>query len=417
LGSPLLLAWLQLFHEEVRGPVISESFQRELSRGVADDSLSWLVNLGWAHAFPHLAWATVPTAVLAQAASHGLRSLRRRSPRNFTAWKEILEDLPDLYRADWAEAVTILFEGRERVLPQRLLAAAGRESLQLRVHMRPEPFRLSEPVRELASEPQERLIRYLQRRDAYHRKTRKGSMCLAVRACARAGHTVTLEAQPLAYDDVLATHYALDVDWLGRASLRQYLLGRTGHSLGALEDSPVPNILGVDVLIFTPSGSLILQRRSRRVAVRPGEMCASSSGGASPDDVATRSGKLRVIREGAEELALDPDKIVPDSVQFLGLARDFASHGVVESYFCADTLENDAEILAKARSAEDREEHAKVFFFHFGDELVRGSLSDHDVRREGFVRKMDEFIRRRGKHFSTPLFTALALWQKKRLRS
>jgi hypothetical protein len=239
-------------------------------------------------------------------------------------------------------------------------------------------------------------------------------MCLSVRDCAHSGNRLTLEVRPLFYDDVLATHYALDVDWMGHASLREFLLARTPGSLGPLKGSLVPNILGINVLLFTSTGSLILQKRSRNVAVRAGELCASSSGGASPDDI-TRVGTLRIMREVAEELAIDSAKIRTDSIRLLGIARDFVSHGVVESYFCADTLATDLEIIAKRGSAPDRLEHTRIFVFHFGDELVHGSLRYNSARRASFDRKVDELIRVHGRYFSAPLFSALALWQKYRL--
>lgn len=390
------------------------TLQQDLAKSAGEDSLGWLVNLGWAHVFPPLHAISIPTTLMLELGRHAWRRINRRSPRNYTAWKACLEDVPALYRSDWPHAVTIFYEGIERPLPQQLLVGVDATPRQLHLRLNAEPFRLSEAVRELSQQPRERLIAYLRRRNAYFRKTRKENMCLCVRDCLVAPGSVTLEVSPLAYDDVLATHYVLDVDWMGHSSLRSFLLSRHPASLGPLRDSLVPNILGIDTLLFTPSGSLILQKRSRKVAVRPGEICASSSGGASPDDI-ERFGRLAILREGAEELAIDPAKVVPGSTRFLGLARDFASHGVVESYFCADTLESDAEILARARTAPDRQEHSSVFIFHFGDELVRGSLRNNPVLRTRFDRRMDELIRKYRRQLSSPFLSALALWQRMRL--
>ena len=238
----------------------------------------------------------------------------------------------------------------------------------------------------------------------------------SVRGFERNENEVILKLQSLDYDDVLATHYQMDFHRKHSKSIREFLLDKDPrHSIGGWVEKGLflPNILGINILIFTPSGRLLLQKRSTHVAVRPGEICASGSGSVNREDVV--ADRLEnVIREAHEELALDADKIRPGSIRFLGLTRDFVSHGVVDCHFCAITEEATADILRKRKQAEDKKEISDVFVFDFGAALVEGSLDK--AGQDRFSRKFQELIDEHWENLSLPLKSGLKLWSIDRRR-
>jgi 8-oxo-dGTP pyrophosphatase MutT (NUDIX family) len=387
-----------------------DKLAKKMGRAAVDDSANWLV--AEALLALHLPALVVPYAVVKSVAEHVTWRIRRHRPSNYTFWNRPWPELRELYEADWHDAVKLLYRGEWRAVPQQLLADTSGGPLKLDLAMTgPQRFELPHAIGELTWKYRKDLIEHLKANDAYHRAPFSS---LAVTGVEFEASRVILEVRPADYDDLLRTHYSLDVDWKGRPSLRQTLLRTTPGTLGTLPGSPLPNILGVDVLIFTPSGSLVLQRRSRHVAVRPGEICASSSGGAKPDDVGKRW-PLAALRESREELGLDLSQIAPDSLRFIGLTRDFASHGVIGCYFCADTTETEETIRRRADTAQDRREHTEIILFHFGADLVRGSLEDDAVRGQ-FYARVDALIAEYGSQCSTPLLAALALWVTDRLR-
>lgn len=263
-----------------------QKIAKKMGKAVVDDSANWLVERAFLAVFPHLHALVIPYAVTKSALEHVKWRIMRHQPPNYTFWNRPWTDLRELYEADWHDAVKLLNNRERSSVPQLLLADTSDGPLKLDLVMTdPRRFGLSHEIDELTWKYRTDLIQHLKKNDAYHRSPFSS---LAVTGVQREASRVILEVRPADYDDVLRTHYSLDVDWKGRPSLRQTLLRSMPGTLGPLQGSPLPNILGVDVLIFTPSGSLVLQRRSHHVAVRPGEICASSSGGAKPDDVGKR---------------------------------------------------------------------------------------------------------------------------------
>lgn len=397
---------------DIDGPGSSHEIVKTVGKAALDDTANWLVGVGVLAMFPHLPALVIPYTVVKSAAEHLTWRIRRHRPTNYTFWNRPWSELRDLYETDWRDAVKLLYRGQRCAVPQLLLADTSAGPLKLDLAMTgTRRFSLPQAIEELTEKYRSDLIEALKKNDAYHRAPFSS---LAVTGVAREASRVVLDVRPADYDDLLRTHYSLDVDWKGRPSLRQTLLRTAPGTLGPLEGSALPNILGVDVLIFTPSGSLVLQRRSRLVAVRPGEICASSSGGARPDDVG-KPWPLAALRESREELGLDLSQIAPESLRFIGLTRDFASHGVMGCYFCAETTETEETIRRRADTAQDKREHAEIILFHFGADLVRGSLED-DAARSRFYARVDELITRYGRESSVPLLAALALWVTDRLR-
>ncbi len=178
---------------------------------------------------------------------------------------------------------------------------------------------------------------------------------------------------PASYFDALATNFAMDHRPTGRAeSLRQLLHGRT-HSSGALSASKLVNHVGVVCMIEAADGMLIAQRRSSKVANRPGGISASVSGavnftdfrtlGAQPFGLSALAGS--VFRETLEEIGVEPHDI-----RFLGLLREFLRGGKPEMYFYARSAASTQRILDRSTTAEGRSETTSIKAFEFHSERV-----------------------------------------------
>lgn len=318
---------------------------------------------------------------------------------------------------DWNYVRSIEHNSTDETIPQMFLADAASGELKLKLILEDGVYAIPPDVRDIVLSYVDRLKRYMKswRASGIYVHETNQQMKLSVRDLQFANGTITLKLQRLDYDDVLATHYQMDIRWRGLKSLRQHLLDLSPRlSLGGFESKGIslPNILGINVLVFTPSGNLILQTRSKHVAVRPLELCASGSGSVNVEDI--REGQLvGISREPQEEIAIDPEKIRTDSIRFLGITRDLVSHGIVDCHYCAITDEALVEILSKNNLAKDREERTTVVHFEFGRDLVEGALNAH--ARVHFQRRLDELFRQYGQRISTPLKAGLKLWSIARL--
>jgi 8-oxo-dGTP pyrophosphatase MutT (NUDIX family) len=396
---------------------------KELVWPIASGLVTWLVGWYAGEQFPALKGKPLPWDVVVAAAVIAVTGvagwLHRRSPRNSTNWDLTWQDLFALYRADWDSVKSLEHDSSEEFIPQMFLAdLSGSEELKLRIVVEEGSYKIGPDIRDLVFNDGDRLKNYLKSwaRAAIYKHEVDEKSKFSVRGFERNGNEVILKLQSLDYDDVLATHYQMDFHRKHSQSIREFLLEKDPrHSIGGWVEKGLflPNILGINILIFTPSGRLLLQKRSSHVAVRPGEICASGSGSVNREDVI--SDRLaNVIREAHEELALDPGKIRAGSIRFLGLTRDLVSHGVVDCHFCAITEEATADILRKRKQAEDKKEISDVLVFEFGAALVEGSLDTAGKVR--FARKFQELIDEHWENLSLPLKSGLKLWSIDRLR-
>jgi len=396
---------------------------KELLWPIVSGFVTWLIGWYAGERFPALRGKPLPWDVVVAAAVITVTGvaewLHRRSPRNATNWDLPWERLYDLYKADWDSVKSLEHDSSDKDIPQMILADLScSDELKLRIVVDEGSYKIGSDIGELVFSYSDRLKKHLKRwfRSAIYKHEVGEKSKFSVRGFERNGNEVTLRLQSLDYDDVLATHYQMDFHRKHWKSIREYLLEKyPRHSIGGWEGKglSLPNILGINILIFTPSGRLLLQKRSSHVAVRPGEICASGSGSVNKEDVVADH-LVNVIREAHEELALDPDKIRPESIRFLGLTRDFVSHGVVDCHFCAITDEATADILRKRKQAEDKREISDVLVFDFGAALVEGSLDD--AGRLRFSRKFQELIDEYWNNLSLPLKSGLKLWSIDRLR-
>lgn len=387
------------------------AYYKDIRNAAATDVLGYVVGLlvpAWT-----LAGATVPALVPVSALLAGGYGLYRRVRGDDTHLDWVLADWPALYPREIERTVRLPHHGRRRCLPQVLVHAneAG-TPMDLRIAALNEPFRLADEVRARTDAVGAKMLAEA-RRNPHFADEQNARL---VQAAGVPGG-LTLTFQPVMYSDYLRTNLLLDYRADGRGSLRSML-----HGNGALEtlaDSKLANILGVNVLVFTADGTLIMQRRSRAVAFRRGELAPAGSGSFSWYDATHTDGGLlkpmTVLRELSEEIGIAGDRAASDNLAFLGLTRELTRGGTPEIFFVTRTSRTETEIRASWRDARDRWEASRLEMFHFGASAFDALTSDD--RRHLFMSTVDAFLDRHLADASIPLLTAIALWADQRLRS
>ena len=327
--------------------------------------------------------------------------------RTYVDWE--LREWPNLYRNELESCVRLPFQGENYVLPEAVLldnATGGYNASQIRVDFSATPFHLSEVVHLLTCENARNLRRDLERRGPYH----NGRTLRLMDFVPLGRGQFSLRLQPLNYDDYLATNLVVDASLREGDSLRDMLLRREGHKLEILNESPLGNMLGIDVILFTSDGRLILQQRSKSVAIRPCELSTSFSGAASPEDLcgAQTLVDLKVTREAWEEIAIEADEIEKESLKLVGIGRELARGGQPGLFFCGKVRLTEKEVRKRSTVSRDRWEFDKLIFYDFGADSL-APIRDDDGRRR-FLEDVDKFISRHGNRASIPLLVALAFW-------
>lgn len=222
--------------------------------------------------------------------------------------------------------------------------------------------------------------------------------------------TYIFHTQPVYYETYLQTNMMMDHIGNGEKSLRQFI-----HATGQLEplnESLLANHIGINILLFTPAGRLILPLRSDKVSYAPSELAASISGAVKSIDASEGKpiDENSIIREGLEELGVKRTEIIEGSIQFLGLTRELVRGGKPEIFFTMQTSLTLQEIRERWSEAEDKWESKALKEFHFPQEVLHPL--DTDAKRKVFERAITEMFEKIGGNMSLPLLTNLALWIK-----
>jgi len=179
----------------------------------------------------------------------------------------------------------------------------------------------------------------------------------------------------------------------------------------SLEDSVLANVLGINGLLFSNDGYIIVQKRLNSVLIRRGELCSGFSGTIDKQDIAnsifagSKLGNMDVVREMVEEVGIDYSNV--SSRCFLGITRELVRGGKPEMFYSVDVNLPSDMILQGYRK--DKEGTIKrVHFGKFGcstpSEYHRRKLPEQFWRLVGTIRE-------RGKgSISLPLLTNLVLW-------
>jgi hypothetical protein len=333
----------------------------------------------------------------------------RSSP--FLDWK--LANWPSIYWQERKEALSIRYRDEWRALPQVLLMDNSTRRLPVSgfaVERVKPVFELSPSARGRTESQFERYLRFIDA--AGHLYSNELNVRL-VGVDAGAGSCV-LTVQDVAYEDYVRTNLLLDAKASpDEASLRE-VIHRSGK-LEVLRESPLANNLGVNALIFTADGSLITQRRSREVLVRPGEYCPSASGTVSASDVPDEPASLAsiaLLREASEEIGLP--MVRQPAVTVLGITRELIRGGQPELFIACVVDLSRADVSARSLRARDRHERDELLFFDFGVFGNTAPIAAESDRR-AFAELLDRYIQQFESRMSVPLWTALALWQRYRM--
>ncbi len=303
----------------------------------------------------------------------------------------------DYYRPLTSDMVEVDFIRNNRHLPQ-LLIIDGKKVNSSDVHVRSEQsfFEPSAKVMEMTSKGYSSLRRHIEN----HADVRiYNSRNTRVRDVLVLDGKFEIVTQVADYNTYLRTNLCLDHQTSRKRSLRQELHPK--GILGDVSQSELADLLGINILLFTQTNQLIVQQRSRRTIVRPGEWAPSVSGPMTPDDWeqgTTTLADANLFREGTEELGLFAEDLVHEP-KLLGLTRELVRGGQPELFFWSKIKVTEDDLKERWKEAEDRFEAANVMFLPF---------DDHDAKiRKKAVKKIWT-----ANHavMSLPLKTAIALW-------
>lgn len=214
--------------------------------------------------------------------------------------------------------------------------------------------------------------------------------------------------QGSSYFDYLGTNLALDAEQGPFGSLRRQISPQ--GSLEPLAESVLANATGINGLMFTSDGHMILQRRRDNVIIRPSQICPGFSGTIEKVDVESalaRGGSLADLssaREMVEETGVEYSEI--KSVKFLGITRELVRGGAPEMFYAVDL--SIPHTSAKNRPRKDEE--GDILFVDLG--LYRradGLPKSSHITLTMLLERLADAVQ--GKH-SLPLITNLVLWHR-----
>lgn len=222
------------------------------------------------------------------------------------------------------------------------------------------------------------------------------------------GGTIDLSIQPVGFRALLSSNMQMDRKLQSGKTLRAEI-----HPRGVLEPlgmSILANPLGVDILLFTNDGRMVVQKRSERMAVRPGALAPSVSGGfdwgdVSSDDVETLA-DVPIWREMVEELGVNQGAL--SDLQFLGITRELARGGQPEAFFsgCVDMSEK--ELLKRWGAAEDSWEASQLRFYPIGELAIRqlNTATEYEMLHQAVAKLNEEML----EEASVTLQANISLW-------
>ncbi len=223
-----------------------------------------------------------------------------------------------------------------------------------------------------------------------------------------------LICQKVSYFYYMQTNLLLD--WKRHkdsVSLRERLLNENQGRLEPLERSPLGNNLGINYLIFTLDGKLIVPQRAteKYVKFRARQFTPSASGTIEPRDLVGEpiDTVAPFWQETELELGISPE-MVEGKATFLGITRELIRGGEPELFFFAQVQLDESAIQERILMARENDEilDQNAAFFDFGDFYERPVSSQSE--RERFCYLFQNFLEEYSDLASIPLLTAMALW-------
>lgn len=337
-----------------------------------------------------------------------IQIIRESSPFNYVDWE--LGNWPEIYSEELSASMKLLFRGKEYLLPQVLLFNNVERKLDLEqvfLKLEKRPFEPPDSVRGLTEKAFQRLLKALKQSKSYYNDENVRLIDIIEK-----DDKLVLKVQPVEYKWYVHTNLVLDAKIGKSDTLREYL-----HSDGKLEklsESPLANNLGINILLFTADGSLIMKKR-KRVAFRVNELDPSASGTICLADLSTSPitlDKMPHLREALEELGIVSGRI--SQTFLLGITRELIRGGQPEIFMFARTDLTENQIKNCWESARDKHEAKNVIFYNFG--RMACEILDNDQKKHAFLLKVDDFLEKHIENASIPLLTAIAFWVQCRLQ-
>lgn len=224
----------------------------------------------------------------------------------------------------------------------------------------------------------------------------------------------SLTFQGCSYFDYISTNLALDYPLPMGTTLRHQLHG--DGRLGPLASSPLANAAGINGLLFSRDGHLILQRRSDRVLIRPHEICPSFSGTVDKEDIV----KARLLgstfnlfdapREMVEELGIRRSAII--NLAFLGITRELIRGGAPELFYAMD-VDMAASTILKLHPADREGQVFGIPLGHWGKSIIAERFpATPSLNFRKVLSAVASAVGERGGRISTPLHANLVLWNR-----
>lgn len=378
-----------------------ETKSRRIINAAVADGLSYIVGLALT---PLQLSVPLPLGTIKKC----VQIIGESSPFNYVDWE--LRNWPEIYSGELSASMKLLFRGKEYLLPQVLLFNNTERKLDLEqvvFQLEKRPFEPPDPVKGLTEKAFQRLFKALKRRKVYY----SDENVRLIDIVEKDGKLV-LKVQPVEYKWYVHTNLVLDAKIGKSDTLREYL-----HSNGKLEKlskSSLANNLGINILLFTADGSLIMKKR-KRVAFRVGELDPSASGTICSADLPTPPitlDKMPHLREALEELGIVSGHI--SQTFLLGFTRELIRGGEPEIFIFARTNLTENQIKNCWKSARDKHEAKDVMFYNFG--RIAFEILDNDQKKHSFLLKVDDFLERHIEKASITLLTIIAFWVQYRLQ-
>lgn len=387
------------------------AFEKQLLRDAASD----FVGLTLTTLTPGI-W--VPASIAITLGGRALSSMRGAAP-TFVHWDMDGGRLYRRYAAHQQSLVTVQYGSESWHVPSVLEHWIGSSETSLRASRVDSRFRLDAVTRACTAEGFDTLQTLLRER---HFVDGPDNVRLREITADGRGRPV-LALQRTDYFNYARTNLLMDYRAQGAIETLRERVHPDGR-LEPLAESPLGNLLGVNTLLFTVDGDLIVPMRSKKAIFRPGEYTPSSSGTVEWIDI--RRGRLDLLRESVFELGIRRRHLA-EPLTVLAITRELVRGGQPELFCFGHLKVGRKEIEKRILHSQERDEiqrergrrsevpRRRIEFFQFGT-LAAGSLAAKGPDREltqrqiRFDERFTELLDFLGPLASVPLTTNLALW-------
>lgn len=331
-------------------------------------------------------------------------------------WQNIYANQDNLLQTNYDETIikipqVVVFDNIDRQFGSK----------QIKFLLRRDKFHLS-------SDLNTAWVFYLYRKFCWFRRRKLfNDTCLRLSSISRckdfklsaASQYILFEVQESDYFDYVQTNLCLDAPLQHtKESLREKIHIKQNRCLESLKDSKLANLLGINILLITSDKKVILQKRSLRTLIRPGEFCPSASGTLTRADIPDYEIEYSLselipsfLRELVEEIGINLAEVAKHEVNLLGVTRELIRGGQPEMFFSMNIRANKREILNNYQKARDRFESDSLFFLDVEPVLMEKDVCQN-LEHMLFLRLTESIGHRNYKLISVPLWTNLSLWCK-----